>query len=553
MLSLQSDVSRKGSNVKAKGLALALLFFTLFSANLAADELVQVLRGFDDFDKAPANIVAKAPGDDLGDLDESGFDDFDKAPVNDMPKAPGDDPGDLDESGFDDVDTNKAGIDISNAALLQKKPNWYSFSGYTSFLGAYNYAQKSESIVAPGDMPMDFSGLSRARLKGALTLDMKLGENWRSKIEVIAWYDAAWAINGKENYTQDVLDIYESFFNLKDAYVQGSLTQSLDLKFGRQVAIWGKSDSIRITDVINPLDNREPGMVDIEDLRLSELMTRLDYYFGDWGLSTMIIHEPRLEIEAAFGSDDRPSNIFGDPIPYDKFPDRVDPDWSLENTQYAMSLDGRFSGWDLSYYAAHVYNNRFGIEYLNNTPVRTFDMIDMLGIASNIVSGSWLFKAEAAYINDIDYRSTGRKNRLDALIGFDYMGIKNTVISLELADRHIFDYEEKMLTTTLQEAVAHNTFPDFVREDSIQIALRTSYSFDHDNATANYLISLAGGNGPGDSFDGGFQRLWIDYKYSDAVSLNIGVVDYIGGDGIIPFYRAIEDNDRVFAEIQYYF
>jgi hypothetical protein len=294
-------------------------------------------------------------------------------------------------------------------------------------------------------------------------------------------------------------------------------------------------------------------MVDVEDLRLSEVMTRLDYYFGDWGLSGIIIHEPRLEIEAAFGSDYRPSNIFGPPIPYANFPDRVEPDWNVENTQYAMSLDGRFSGWDISYYAAHVYDNRFDIEFVDTTPIRYYDKINMIGVAGNVVSGSWLIKAESALINDINYRSTDRKNRLDALIGFDYMGIKDTVISLELADRHIFDYEEKMLTTTLPEAVAQGTFPDFVREDSIQVALRTSYSFDHDNATVTYLLSLAGGNGPGDSFDGGFQRLWLDYKYNDAVSLNTGIVDYIGGDGIIPFYRAIEDNDRVFAEIQYSF
>jgi Protein of unknown function (DUF1302) len=512
--------------VNAGVVIIVLSLTTLFSGNLVADELDDALSGFDDFDKSSAAGTPNSSGDDLEDLDESGF------------ETPG---------------TGSSGTGISDPELAEKQPAWYSFSGYTSFLGAYNYAQKSQSIVAPGDMPMDFSGLSRARVKGALALDMKHGENWRSKFEVMAWYDASWAINGRENYTDDVLDTYESFIDLKDAYIQGSLTESLDLKFGRQVAIWGKSDSIRITDVINPLDNREPGMVDIEDLRLSELMTRLDYYFGDWGLSTLIIHEPRLEIEAAFGSDYRPSNIFGAPIPYDKFPDRVDPDWSLENTQYAMSLDGRFSGWDLSYYAAHVYDNRFDIEFINNTPWRTFDMINMAGVASNIVSGSWLFKAEAAFINDINYRSTGRKNRLDALIGLDYMGIKHTVISLEIADRHIFDYEEEMLTLTLQEAVAQNTFPDFVREDSIQIALRTSYSFDHDNATATYLISLAGGNGPGDSFDGGFQRLWVDYKYTDAVSLNAGVVDYIGGDGIIPFYRAIEDNDRVFAEVQYSF
>ena len=512
--------------MKGKEIVLAISLSILLAGNLAADELEDALSGFDEFDKESADSPANIPGDDLDDLDESGF---------------------------DDPDADEVGADVSNTALEEEQPAWYSVSGYASFLGAYNYAQRSESVVAPGDMPMDFSGLSRARIKGGLTLEMKHGDNWRSKFEVIAWYDASWAIHGRENYIQDVLDTYESYFDLKDAYVQGSLTPSLDLKVGRQVVIWGKSDSIRITDVINPLDNREPGMVDIEDLRLSEAMTRLDYYFGDWGLSGIIIHEPRLEVEAAFGSDYRPSNVFGAPIPYDKFPDRVDPGWSLENTQYAMSLDGRFSGWDLSYYAAHVYDNRFGIELVNNAPLRTFDMINMVGIASNIVSGSWLFKAEAALINDIDYRSTDRKNRLDVLVGFDYMGFKDTVISLELADRHIFDYEERMLTTTLPEAAAQNTFPDFVREDSIQIALRTSYSFDHDNATVTYLLSLFGGNGPGDSFDGGFQRLWIDYKYTDAVSISAGIVDYIGGDGIIPFYRAIEDNDRVYSEIKYSF
>jgi len=509
--------------LKTKASFLALSLFALLSSNLLADEMEDALSGFDEFDREAAS---KPSGQDLGDLNESGFDDF---------------------------PTDTAGSNISDISLIEKKPDWYNFSGYTSLLGAYNYAQKSQSIVAPGDMPMDFSGLSRARTKGGLTLEMKHSDNWRSKFDVIAWYDASWSINGRENYTQDVLDVYESFFDIKDAYVQGSLTQSLDLKFGRQVVIWGKSDSIRITDVINPLDNREAGMVDIEDLRLSEVMTRLDYYFGDWGLSGIIIHEPRLEIEAAFGSDYRPSNIFGPPIPYAKFPDRVEPEWNIDNTQYAMSLDGRFSGWDISYYAAHVYDNRFDIEFVDTTPIRFYDKINMIGVAGNAVFGSWLFKAESAFINDINYRSTDRKNRLDALIGFDYMGIKDTVISLELADRHIFDYEEKMLTTTLPEAVAQGTFPDFVREDSIQIALRTSYSFDHDNATVTYLLSLAGGNGPGDSFDGGFQRLWLDYKYTDAISLNAGIVDYIGGNGIIPFYRAIEDNDRLFAEIQYSF
>lgn len=513
------DELRKACKLKINRVFLTFSLFLLCVGNLLADATEQ----------ESTNPVTKESNDELDDLDESGFDDLDE--------------GDLGEDDSADL----------NTFSQESEPADYSFSGYTSLLGSYNYAQKNQSVVAAGNLPMDFSGLSRARIKGSLTLDMKHGENWRSKIEASAWYDAAWEINGRENYTQDLLDSYESFINLKEAYIQGSLSQNVDLKFGRQIVIWGKSDSIRITDIINPLDSREPGMVDIEDLRLTELMTRLDYYFGDWGLSTIIIHEPRLEIEPAFGSDYRPSDIFGAPIPYANFPDRNEPNWSVDNTQYAMSLDGHFTGWDLSFYAAKVFDNRFNIELVNNTAIRTYDMINMVGVAANVVSGSWLFKAETAFINDINYRSTSRKNRLDTLIGFDYTGIKDTVISLELADRHIFNYEEKMMTMTLQEAATLNTFSDFVREDSLQLALRTSYSFDHDNATVTYLISFAGGNGAGDNFDGGFQRLWMDYKYNDTISLSAGVVDYIGGNSLLPFFRAVENNDRVFAEIQYSF
>jgi hypothetical protein len=504
------------------------LFSAMFSVSSLAGELEDAMSGFDDFEEPAISKPVKTEG-----------------------GHSGGDLSDLDESGFEDIPASTTST--NRTSDTESKTDWYTLSGYTSLLGAYNYAQSDKSTVAPGDQPMDFSGLSRSRIKGGLTLEMKHGDNWQSKIDVIAWYDASWSINGRDGYTDDVLDTYESFYDIKDAYIQGYLSKNVDLKFGRQLVIWGKSDSIRITDIINPLDNREPGMVDIEDLRLSETMTRLDYYFGSWGLSGIIIHEPRLEIEPAFGSDYRPSDAFGTPLPYARFPDRTEPSWNVDNTQYAMSLDGRFTGWDLSLYAANVFDNRFDIELINLTPTRYYDKINMLGIAGNMVSGSWLFKAESAFINDINYRSVDRKNRLDMLIGFDYMGIKDTVLSLELADRHIFDYEEHMLTLTLEESAVQGTIPDFVRRDSFQLAFRSSYSFNHDNATVTYLLSLAGGNGPGDSFDGGFQRLWLDYKYTDAIALNAGIVDYIGGDSLIPFYRAIKNNDRIFAEVKYNF
>ena len=514
--------------------SLSLVLATLLLSNSLsyADDLDAAMEGFDD---APAST-----------LDEnalSGFDD-----------ESSDDGLDSDAmAGFDDEETEA--IDME-----EEKEKWYSFSGYVSVLGAYNYAQKGPSAAYPGnpamnipaDKQMDFSGLSRARTKLDLALEMKHSKNWKSRIEVMGWYDASWAIHGRENYTQDVLDTYEYFYDVKDAYIQGTLSDSVDIKIGRQVVIWGKSDSIRITDVINPLDNREPGMVDIKDLRLSETMTKLDYYFGDYGLSGIIIHEPRLQIEPAFGSDYRPRDVFGPTAPDSVFPDAYQPSWDIENTQFALSLDGRYEGWDLSWYAANVMNSRFGITKQDDgTSLRTFDKIYMVGAATNIVSGAWLYKAEAAYIMDIDYRSVEEnKNRLDSLVGIDYSGFSKTVLSVELANRHVFAYEDVMLQDTLS-GTGPKIFPDYERQDTMQVAARASYTFDHDNATLNYLISMIGASVKFQ--DGGFQRLWMDYKLNDSFTANAGVVDYIGGNGIVPFYNAIDNNDRVYAEIVYNF
>jgi len=453
---------------------------------------------------------------------------------------------DLDFEGFENEDV----IVIEEHI---KPESWYTFSGYLSFLSAYNYNQSSQNAAAPGDKVMDFSGLSRAKTKLNLSLDMKHSDIWQSRLEVMSWYDASWAIKGRDNYTNDVLDSYEYFADIKDAYVLGTLCKSIDIKLGRQIVIWGKSDSIRITDVINPLDIREPGMVDIKDLRLSETMSKLNYYFDDYALSIILIHESRLAIEPAFGSDYRPRNVFGPTSPDSFFPDVYQPSWNINNTQFALSLDARFEGWDISVYAAKVLNSRFSIKNngSNNTNLRNYEMIYMTGLSTSIVNGSWLYKAEAAYITDIDYRSVqDNKNRLDALIGLDYAGFSKTTLSFELANKHVFDYEDIMLEDTLSQTPP--IFPDFEREDTLQIALRGNYLFDHDNASVNYLLSMFGSK----DFkfeDGGFQRFWLEYKYNDDVSLNAGVVDYIGGNAEVPFYNAIKNNDRVFAEILYHF
>lgn len=409
------------------------------------------------------------------------------------------------------------------------KESMFSLSGNVAFKTSYSYKEHEVNTV-------DYSSFNQAQSSVYLQIDGKLSDNWKMRISGDAFYDAIYDLRD-EKYNDDTLDAYQTQLRFDDVYLQGRISSNIDLKIGRQIVVWGKSDSIRITDVINPIDNRLPAMTDIEDLRLPTTMAKLDYYIGEWNLSAMAIAESRIFEEAAPRSEFFPVDELLSNAPSDFF-ELIQPDSSSDNMQYAFAANGIFSGWDLSFYASRVYDSKWHIEGTTlATKKRVVSKIDMLGSAINIATGSWLLKSEIAYIDGIRYNSiTDTKSRLDALVGFDYMGVKDTVLSLEQAARHILDYEDVLS----QE-------PDFLDETEYQTAIRATRSFANDSINASALLSMFGS-----SWEyGGFARIWVEYDLIDALVANIGLVDYIDGDK--PFIKAISDNDRVFADITYSF
>lgn len=440
-------------------------------------------------------------------------------------------------SDLDGFTDDKSSTVEESAPQVEKKELMFSLSGDLAFKTSYGYKDHEVKSYQADAQGIDYYGFNQAQTSLYLQLDGKLSDNWKVRVGVDAYYDAIYNLHPSNNYNEDILDSYKTQLMLTDTYVQGRLTSDIDLKVGRQIVVWGKSDSIRITDVINPLDNRLPGMTDIEDLRLSVGMAKFDYYIGQWNFSAMAIGESRVMLEAAPRSEFFPvDNIF--PIAPEPFIELVTPNSSWDNMQYAFAANGIFSGWDLSFYGADVLSQKWHINPL--TQKREVHKVKMLGSAINVATGSWLLKSEIAYLSGVKYNSTtDKKSRLDALVGFDYMGIKDTVLSLEIANRHIFNYEEQM-----SELVAK---PDYVDENEVQTAIRTTRSFENDSINATALVSMFGS-----SWEyGGFARLWVEYDVMDALVANFGIVEYIDGDK--PFTKAISDNDRVFADITYSF
>lgn len=416
----------------------------------------------------------------------------------------------------------------------KEKKSDTKLGGDIAFKTAYGIKEHSVDGV-------NYKGFNQAQSSLYLQLDSKLGDNFKLRVSGDVFYDSIYDIYTDKEYNDDTLDSYQTQARFDDVYVQGSLLDDLDMKLGRQIVIWGKSDSLRITDVINPLDNRQPGLTDIEDLRLPTSMLKLDYYAGDWELSAMAIAESRIMIEAAPRGEFFNVDVLSNNVP-NPFLELEEPDSSVDNMQYAFAANGIFSGWDLSFYAADVLDQKWHFDKeLGSVPLssmkRVVSKIKMAGSALNIAYGSWLLKTEMAYLDGVKYNSTSKdKNRLDALIGFDYMGFKNTTISVEVANRHIFDHESQMKANM-----------DFVEEDELQTALRYNQNFMNDTLDFSVLLSMFG-----ESFqNGGFGRIWCEYDIIDALNTEFGYVEYIGGDK--PFLEMNKDNDRLFANIKYSF
>jgi hypothetical protein len=377
----------------------------------------------------------------------------------------------------------------------------------------------------------DRKGLAKLRGELDLTADLNLGGSWRARTAGQAFYDTAYSMRGRDNYTSQTLDEYEQEAELGEAWLQGSPLPGLDLKIGRQIVVWGKSDNIRVTDILNPMDKREPGMTDIEDLRLPVTMSRLDYSIDRWTLTGIVVHEVRFDKWPAYGSDYYTSASL--------LPEEEKPGFSLENQELALAVNGTFSGWETSFYAAHFFDDSAHVELgPDGEYKRVHARITMLGTAASLARGNWLYKAEAAWFSGLEFAALPgeEKSRLDVLAGVEYAGFTDTTIGLEAANRHLFGFCECL------EAA-----PDSAKENDFQWALRISRDFFHERLETLLLVQAYEPLGQG----GALERLEFTYDLSDHWEAAAGIVLYQPGDK--PALEDMDECNRLFFRLHYAF
>ena len=332
-----------------------------------------------------------------------------------------------------------------------------------------------------------------------------------------------------------MLDTYEWDADVGELWVEGPLLPSLDVKIGRQVVNWGRSDTLRVLDVLNPIDNREPGLLDLVDLRLPVTMAKASYYpDSHWAITGIYIPEIRFTIDPPFGSDFFP---FAQPLP----PQTVHSGFTASHPEWAASLTGNFEGWDISFHFASAYEDVPRLDPNALIPggfQLKHSRVLLGGVGGNYAFGSWLVKGELAALDGIDFATTGKKTRFDSMLGVEYYGIADSNIALEIVLRHLDDFQNSM-----------KGFPDFARQNTVETSLRWGADWWNARLHTTALGVMFGAKAQ----DGSVLRFTADYDIRDALSFGVGIQIWLKGTENDGFLNPFKKNDRVFLRLKYSF
>lgn len=396
--------------------------------------------------------------------------------------------------------------------------------------------------------------LSKTRTSVGLGAESNFESNWKIKVDTSTWYDAAYRIEGRDHFTDETLDVYETDFRVNEAYVDIDLPSSMNLRIGRQYFGWGESMGVtQISDIGNPRDLKELGLQNVEFARLPVGSTKLTFLGASWEYNLIAIHEFRAYEFGAEGSEFDPLLALRNPQTVIRDPQ--EPDTSLSDNGVLTRLFLSQNWGDISFFWGKAYEGTPALTLQNfdaNTGVTTYlpeyIKVESYGFFGNVISGSWSLLFDVARKQNLpiavgsDYireqLQTGgstaiswRPQRvLHSMLGFEYSGWSEMIVSMEYLRRYIEDYDSRLADDRTTQQVSLYVSREFMRD-----TLTTTFWVSHDLDDKSNLF-----------------RIDLDYAYNDRLRYSLSVSG-IDSDNRESFFYDYRKTDRVTFGVKYSF
>jgi len=170
----------------------------------------------------------------------------------------------------------------------------------------------------------------------------------------------------------------------------------LDLRIGRQLIIWGRSDRFNPTDIITPTDFRFL-TADLNGQRFGATGISGRYFLNhEWSINGVALPE--------FSPTTLPRGLLPDGV---EEPKRMGPSVGFDNPQLALRIERIGIGLDFSLSAYRGYSLLPAISIVDDELVRVHPRVVMFGADFAATVDQWGFRGELAYI---DYRVASSDN-----------------------------------------------------------------------------------------------------------------------------------------------
>ncbi len=516
--------------------------------------------------------------------DEAGFGDGD----DDAGFGDGDDDAGFGDEGDDDAgfaDADPGGGTAAQASLAPSAPSPVTLAGFLRTDNSLWTERLDDQPLAKARQSLDLSVAYRGR---------------RSRLLVAGHgeYDLAWLID-RDGQDVPSREIYARDLQLREAFI-GVEQGAFDLTVGRQIVAWGEGDALSPVDVVNPRDMREPGLSDLDDIRLPVLATRLGYFHGDHRFEVMAVHEPNWGLRSPpFGEFSPLPKLLangaqgataaaGAPVSDSDAESAVQSlqEMADKDVRHAHTPDGElpdfdaadhgwFARWvhkgdamDLGLYAASLLHQQgvFASPRLvpgDLLPGGDFELpvaherYTMLGHSGATASGSWLIKWEAAVdlgrpVNVLldpaaSQEAAAALAQSGSPLAADELDALTPAIGITytgLTDASVTVEAQRAFVLTDPAGPGELAFDP----EAPVVAVRSSHKFLREDLTVALAATVFGASAE----QGWLARGEVSYKLADGWKASLGYITYQPGDDL-GLLSGLDTHDRVFAKLRWDF
>jgi hypothetical protein len=231
------------------------------------------------------------------------------------------------------------------------------------------------------------------------------------------------------------------------------------LTIGKQQIVWGKSDGLKILDLVNPTNFREFLLDDFDNSRIPLWSIKADLKLSK-RVNAQLIWIPDLTYHVFPPPDGAffPGALFSiPPAGYTVMNNSVvKPKSPIQDADYGIRFSAFLNGWGITLNYLYQYDNfpvsKTVVDEINSEIILNpiFKRYHLLGSTFSNAFGSFTVRGEIGYSKDKYFSSSNlnveegifNSDQIIGVIGIEYAGISNSTVSFQLFEDYIFDNQD---------------------------------------------------------------------------------------------------------------